>query len=201
MVNFDITKYKDWYWCESSGAYNDHFASIDGVEELPIEFAKEVITDCDGLVPIEGKPNHYHKCHLGVEFLLEYVIYAFKDKDCFKKMIKKFEQEIDIKYFFKKFKMSKKGFFSFSNDKICNEQFIQCAQCLSNLICDLDEDYGVAEVPLKYRKILTTSKNILNKAEKSRQNTSIINIINFYLKEDNFLYFHDFKNFSKKYSK
>lgn len=98
---FDITKYKGWYWCESSGLYNDYFREIDGVEELPIEFAKEVIKDCDDLIPIEGKPNHYHKLTSGNYIgFIDYAIYVFKDKSVFQQVVAKFEKTFDVKHIF-----------------------------------------------------------------------------------------------------
>lgn len=197
-MSFDITKYKDWYWCETSGAYTRYFSKISDAEEMPFEFAKEVIKGCDDLIEVDGKPNHYHKCYNGSEFFFEYVIYAFKNKKIIQRVVKQFEEEFNLQKLFNIFKITEKEFFSFSKENINdkNSNIIDLAYDIANWIIDADEDFGIARIPKSFKKYL---KKCIEIFKNIKEYSSVMRCSRYFIQNKNLLSYHNFKNNKKKF--
>lgn len=201
-MSFDITKYKDWYWCETMENISRYFSKMNDTKELPLEYAKEVIIDCDDLIPIEGKPNHYHKKYQNCIGKRDYVIYAFKDKKIFQQVVEEYTNYINLESFLKKVNISFEDLLiEIEKVKDINKDIIYCAKCISLTISDTSTENYNDVVPISCKKYLEASLKILEKANKNNELDTFIDDCKYYIENDLFLYYHNFINPEIKFYK
>ncbi|MCD8208687.1 MAG: hypothetical protein LUD72_12170 [Bacteroidales bacterium] len=83
IIRRDIAAYKDWYWCEASGAV-EHLFQKNGGHAIPSLYAEEIL-----LAPVVKIVDEYHYERYIAGHLVTKIIFGYKNEEIFEKIRKK----------------------------------------------------------------------------------------------------------------